>query len=175
MQTFATLNDALVACAIPLIKTYGYSARIERPTDTHAYIYCNRHNSYYSPNKCSYRWAVARDEQKQAWVINSTNSELSHNHDVHPELAKNPNWRPAVHNPIVKKALKLADAPPGQAIGERMSRNGQGNTSGQDAVGQLGESDENEYGTSEVVAKRLKTNKLVSRVCSPSRLGDLRT
>lgn len=149
------------------MRTYGYSARIERPTTTYAYIYCNRHSSYYTP-RCCYHWFLTFDNAKRAWVIDPANSELSHNHDINPSLAEDPTWRPKLRNPVVKKALKLADALPAQAIGKRTSRNGYGEASGQDAVGQPGESGENERGESEVVAKRLKTNKLVSRAVLPS-------
>lgn len=169
------MNDALVACAIPLIQTYGYSARIEKATDQHALIYCNRHGSYYTPNKCSYHWTLNFDKETRAWVIDSASSKLSHNHGINPELAKNPTWRPPLYNPVVKAALKLADAPCNQAIGKRTSRNESAGRSRPNARPDSGASDVNEIVASQAAAKRLKTNKIVSRVGYLSRLGNLRT
>ena len=168
------MNNALVACAIPLIQTYGYSARIKKATDQHALIYCNRHNSYYTP-RCCYHWALNFDKEKRAWVIDSASSELSHNHDINPELAKDPTWRPHLHIPAVVKALKLADAPSTQAIGKRTSRTGSAGRSRPNARPEPMESDENEVVASQAAAKRLKANKLVSRVGFPSRLEVPRT
>ena len=162
-QSFATLNDALVACAILLIKTYGYSARIERPTDTHATIYCNRHNSYYSPNKCCYHWAVKLDNQKRAWVVDWASSYLSHNHGTNPELAKDPTWRPRLHNLVVKKALELADAPSTHAIGKRKSRTANAGRSLPNAGPEFEDSDKDEIVASQAGAKRLKMNKVASK------------
>lgn len=156
-QSFATVNDALVACAIPLIKTYGYSARIERPTDTHAFIYCNRHNSYYHP-RCCYHWALTFAEEKRAWVIDLASSELSHNHGMTPELAKDPTWRPRLHTQVVKKALELADAPSTQRIGKRASRTDNGGRPRPNARPESGAPDENKIVASQAAAKRPKMN-----------------
>lgn len=168
------MNDALVACAIPLIKTYGYSARIERVTETSASIYCNRHNSYYNP-RCRYHWALTYAEGKRAWFVDSANSELSHNHGITPEIAKDPTWRPRLHNLVVKKALELADAPSSQAIGKRANRTDSTGRARPNARPDSGAAEENEIVASQAAPKRLKANKLVRKVGSISRLGETRT
>ncbi|GAA5872646.1 hypothetical protein JCM3774_001872 [Rhodotorula dairenensis] len=117
-RQFATVDDALVACAIPMIKTYGCSARILNLTSDRAHIYCNRNHSHYTP-RCSYHWVLNFDDHKGAWIVEEAGSNLSHNHGANPSILQDPTWRPKVYNTVVLDALRRSDLGSSSAAGKR--------------------------------------------------------
>ncbi|GAA5992436.1 hypothetical protein JCM10908_000817 [Rhodotorula pacifica] len=110
--TFATLDEALVACALPIIKELGWSAYIEKTKNSKtAAIYCNRHNSMYNPI-CPFHWLLAFDKAQKRWVLKPLKSNLKHNHGADRRLLADPNWLPKLQHPALKKALETLEEPP---------------------------------------------------------------
>lgn len=70
---------------------------------------CGRNNSVYkmSPEGCCAWKVAARFLSDGKVVVDDALSHLLHNHDRSAQLAKNPNYRPTVINPVIRKAFGL--------------------------------------------------------------------
>ncbi|GAA6054188.1 hypothetical protein JCM3770_002823 [Rhodotorula araucariae] len=129
-DTFPSSKAAYQAFVRALVPVYGVSVFKTESRST-ARIRCNRFASSQTASPgCAYRIDLFKDTATNRWAINAATSIFTHSHGLAIEILRNPDWRPPVHNPDARAALRLPPhTGPGAATG-RMRTDKGGQTGG---------------------------------------------
>jgi len=105
---FSSADDLLVACYVALLPVYGNGASLAKTKSIT--IECSR--SQYKPGsdrngRCNWRIGAVTDEKTKEVVVSAQLSRLLHNHGRSAGIIKDPNYRPTVKHPLVRRALGL--------------------------------------------------------------------
>ncbi|GAA5842110.1 hypothetical protein JCM3766R1_000010 [Sporobolomyces carnicolor] len=107
-EVYDSENDFFIATYKALVPAYGHGVQLDRRS-SYVVTKCGRNNSVYkmSPEGCCAWKVAARFLSDGKVVVDDALSHLLHNHDRSAQLAKNPNYRPTVINPVIRKAFGL--------------------------------------------------------------------
>ncbi|GAA5822937.1 hypothetical protein JCM5353_007904 [Sporobolomyces roseus] len=105
---FSSADDLLVACYVALLPVYGNGASLAKTKSIT--VECSR--SQYKPGsdrdgRCNWRIGAVTDEKTKEVVVSAQMSRLFHNHGRSAGIIKDPNYRPTVKHPLVRRALGL--------------------------------------------------------------------
>ncbi|BGP30371.1 hypothetical protein JCM10296v2_002125 [Rhodotorula toruloides] len=121
-DTFELRKAAHVQVVKALVPVYGVTARLKRLAQGIVDIRCKRNHQTWEKRRsgrCDFHICLLFNEELKRWVVDGTQSNYEHNHNRHPRIFSNPNWRPKINMQAAREALGMEEPAGRESKGEK--------------------------------------------------------
>ncbi|GAA5983909.1 hypothetical protein JCM10908_005970 [Rhodotorula pacifica] len=187
-DTFSSVDEAHLACALALLNSHRNAARVFHQTSTNATIRCNRASAYYKDtgqcqfriqlelvNQQQYRNQRGQFERQEQWVVDRQSSNYTHNHGPDARKLSEPNWLPLIRMPNVRQALGMPPLTGARKKRKKATQNRQHETDYDSESSEDSADEEDEVVARPVAKKRRVVDREKPRVAGPSSVRQKQT